>query len=241
MIVKCIGYGEAFTPQQVNSSFLIEHKEYSILLDCGYNVYPEIVRLGLTLTITHVLLSHLHEDHCGSASILLFHRDIMAQHYQQGRPLTMLYADETHKKELEGHLQRVMGSTTAYCSWQSIEELGWISALDTTGRHMEGFQTYGFVFHPTGEKPLLFTGDLRDTDYFVDKARALGFNSGTLLADTAYRDYGGAHAYYKTVEPYMQHYEVLAYHCSPDDKPADCAYPHVAEKEDWFLSPVQPG
>ncbi len=71
MQVEIIGANSALAEDGLNSSLLIRDESMTILADCGYNIYPRLQLLGYVENITAVLLSHLHQDHCGSAVTLL--------------------------------------------------------------------------------------------------------------------------------------------------------------------------
>ena len=71
MQVEIIGANSALAEDGLNSSLLIRDESMAILADCGYNIYPRLQLLGYVENITAVLLSHLHQDHCGSAVTLL--------------------------------------------------------------------------------------------------------------------------------------------------------------------------
>ena len=44
MRIKQIGNGDAFSPNMTNTSFLIEHQEEYLLVDCGYNDTDKIIK-----------------------------------------------------------------------------------------------------------------------------------------------------------------------------------------------------
>ena len=81
MEVEIIGANSAFAAEGLNSSLFIRHLDQFIVADCGYNIYPRLKELGFTSTINAVLLSHLHQDHCGSAVTLL--EDILLNQKRQ--------------------------------------------------------------------------------------------------------------------------------------------------------------
>lgn len=81
MKVEILGCGSAFAKDAVNSSVLLWLQEdNAVLLDCGYNVFPQIMKKGYAEKINTVLLSHTHQDHCGSAVSFLEYR-----HYVLGQ------------------------------------------------------------------------------------------------------------------------------------------------------------
>lgn len=76
MKVEILGSGSAFATETTNSSVLLWlHEDNAVLLDCGYNVFPEIMKKGYAEKINTILLSHTHQDHCGSAIAFLEYRN----------------------------------------------------------------------------------------------------------------------------------------------------------------------
>ncbi|NCO39694.1 MAG: hypothetical protein COZ06_07790 [Armatimonadetes bacterium CG_4_10_14_3_um_filter_66_18] len=65
------------------SSLLLDH---STLIDCGPTVPEQLTRLGNEgTTVVHLLMTHLHEDHAGSAAIT----ELCRRAQQRGRTLTL--------------------------------------------------------------------------------------------------------------------------------------------------------
>lgn len=74
MILEVIGTNSAFPAEGTTVSFILwpdENKRQGVLLDCGYPVYQELLRLGYADRLAAVCLSHNHQDHSGSAVTLL--------------------------------------------------------------------------------------------------------------------------------------------------------------------------
>lgn len=95
MKLEIIGGGSAFAKDRTNTSLILWQKDGAgILLDCGYNVYPRLQDLGYIDKIKAVLLSHTHQDHCGSAVTLL--EDIYAK-----RHLPLIIGGVSWKKLLQ--------------------------------------------------------------------------------------------------------------------------------------------
>ena len=72
MQVEIIGTSGAFAPG-TNVSMIIwpqDTKQNGILLDCGFSVFQKLQELDFSSKLDVVLLSHLHQDHCGSAVTL---------------------------------------------------------------------------------------------------------------------------------------------------------------------------
>ena len=64
MRVEFLGVGEAFDPEQPNSSALVEHGGYTLLIDCGHSVIPRLWRARTDPdAIDAVYFTHHHADH----------------------------------------------------------------------------------------------------------------------------------------------------------------------------------
>ena len=74
MILTCVGTGTAAPqPDRVCSGFLLETSGLRILFDCGSGVVHAMARRLIDWqTITHLALSHFHNDHIGDVPMLFF-------------------------------------------------------------------------------------------------------------------------------------------------------------------------
>jgi ribonuclease BN (tRNA processing enzyme) len=74
MNLTCIGTGTAVPePDRVCSGYLIEVNGLCILLDCGGGVVHNMARVGVRWQdISHLLLTHFHNDHIGDVPLLFF-------------------------------------------------------------------------------------------------------------------------------------------------------------------------
>lgn len=68
MKIEIIGADSAFVG--LNSSFFFRDSlGRGVLVDCGFTVYPELVKRKLVNDIDIVLVSHMHADHTGSLTL----------------------------------------------------------------------------------------------------------------------------------------------------------------------------
>jgi ribonuclease BN (tRNA processing enzyme) len=109
MILTCIGTGTA-TPEanRVCSGFLLETHGLRMLLDCGAGVVHNMARAHVEWrTLTHLVITHFHNDHIGDVPMLFF-----AWKYgmlpARSAPLTLIGPRGT--KELIRKMARVFGS-----------------------------------------------------------------------------------------------------------------------------------
>jgi ribonuclease BN (tRNA processing enzyme) len=74
MDLTIIGCGTAAPePHRVCSGFLLETHGVSMLLDCGGGVVHNMARIGVEWqSITHLALTHFHNDHIGDVPLLFF-------------------------------------------------------------------------------------------------------------------------------------------------------------------------
>lgn len=75
MKLEILGTGSAFAKNAINCSIIWWRGENEgILLDCGFSVFPALRMKSYAEKISAVLLTHTHQDHCGSAVTLLEYR-----------------------------------------------------------------------------------------------------------------------------------------------------------------------
>lgn len=74
MLLKFIGRGSAFNTKEGNTSSFIKKNNTLYLFDCGEDVYKQIKELDLLsgITTVNIFITHLHSDHMGSLSSLIF-------------------------------------------------------------------------------------------------------------------------------------------------------------------------
>jgi ribonuclease BN (tRNA processing enzyme) len=74
MILTCVGTGTAAPePDRVCSGFLLEGHGLRMLFDCGPGVVHSMARRGCDWqSITHLCLTHFHNDHIGDVAMLFF-------------------------------------------------------------------------------------------------------------------------------------------------------------------------
>ena len=69
MKIEIIGADSAF--DGLNTSFFFYDKiGRGVLVDCGFTVFPELIKRGIAKNIDVALISHLHADHTGSLCTL---------------------------------------------------------------------------------------------------------------------------------------------------------------------------
>src|SRR5690606_15588535 len=109
MKLTVVGSGTAAPePDRVCAGHLLESAELRLLLDCGPGVVHGMARLALDWRgITHLLLTHFHNDHIGDVPTLFFawkHGMLPAR----SAPLTVFGPPGT--KKLLGRMGELFGS-----------------------------------------------------------------------------------------------------------------------------------
>jgi ribonuclease BN (tRNA processing enzyme) len=74
VILTCVGTGTAAPePDRVCSGYVLETTGLRLLLDCGAGVVHGMARLGVDWRgITHLVVTHFHNDHIGDVPMLFF-------------------------------------------------------------------------------------------------------------------------------------------------------------------------
>lgn len=222
MQIKFLGTGGAFEPTYGNSAALVELHGKKILLDAGFTVYPKLIDLALWPEIDYILLTHLHNDHCGSLATILLHYFF----YGKGSKPIILYQTEIFREQLVSFLNIQLKETKKYADFKPVTEMAGITFLDTYNLHSEGFQTYSFIFEE-GPERIVYSGDLRECSFLFNYLRTLPPLSTTVYHDIAFHPDNKGHAHYSALMPYLAHYSIFGYHCNPANNPADNTIPLV--------------
>jgi ribonuclease BN (tRNA processing enzyme) len=230
MEIKFIGFGGAFDYQYGNSAALININNKTILLDCGHSVYPALRAKNKIDAFEYVLITHLHDDHAGSLSTLIFHRHFS---YSSQR-IKIIYPEEKFKKEIYNYLVFSMQKPEKYFDFISIEAFAELDFIDTYGKHSEGMQTYSYIFNEDNEKTV-YSGDLGDPDFLFAKLKEKRIENASVFHDTYFSGKINAHAYYKELQKHADKYNIIGYHHDPAQKPLDCTIEIVGERKDLQL------
>lgn len=228
MNIKFIGTGGAFDVEYGNSAAIMECNQQKILIDCGHTVFPRLMQLGLVPEIDYILITHLHDDHVGSLSTLIFYL-----YFHLPYKKVKLLAPSNFQKELVHFLNFSQKNVNQFIV---IEDLpSFITPIDTFNRHFPGMQTYGYVFSENQEH-VVYSGDLNDTEYLFQEIQKLKLEGKiTIFHDVSFNTQAkSAHAYYKDVEVFLEKYEIWGYHCNPRLKPNDCKIPLVIENSKFL-------
>ncbi|WP_181306166.1 MBL fold metallo-hydrolase [Rufibacter sp. XAAS-G3-1] len=225
-----LGTGGAFDVAYGNSAALVEFKGNSILLDCGFTVYPVLRQHQLTRSVQYILLTHLHNDHTGSLANVLLH----CHYFNTNCRPTILYPDDDFRDELYEFLRLQLQKPERYADFIPLSEVPGITSVDTYGQHAERLQTYAYIFEEKGER-MVFSGDLGQPEALFAYLRGMPPKATTIFHDITFSEQNSAHTYYKKLVPLSKDYKVLGYHCDPTQNPKDNPFGLVYHQPDFML------
>lgn len=229
MKFRFLGVGGAFEPQFGNSAALLDTgKDTLLLLDCGGTTFCRLKELDLAAKVTHILVTHLHDDHVGSLGSLMFYR-----YYVQSCPMELLCPPQ-----LEAPLRNLLRQQ--YTAGPLEERVvirrlegepsdpsrlvgtARIDFIDTTGQHQPDMPTCAYLIELPGEL-IAYSGDLGNPDLLFRELEARQLNPTVVFHDVIFQEmHDGPHAWYKDVEQYIDRYNIRGYHNNPTEKPRDC-------------------
>ncbi|MBI1185373.1 MBL fold metallo-hydrolase [bacterium] len=229
-IIKFLGVGGVFNPEWGNASALLNIRHQTIMLDCGFTVYPTLCRYNLTHSIDYVLISHLHNDHVGSLSNLIYHQALVDK-----KKTKLLTASREFEKTLAAYLSFSIPQLHTFVDFVPLSEFPEITAFNTFGLHVPDLQTFAFQIK-TDQNSLIYSGDLADVHFVL---REINPSKDDLIFHEAeYFAHAKAHSFYRHLQEVMEGRKVFIYHNNPLQKPADCTLPLVAETNEFLLRPA---
>lgn len=215
MQINFLGTGGAFDVDFLNSAALLEFKDMNILLDCGFTVFPTLVKKNLINKVDHILLTHLHNDHCGSLATLLLYKSIIEK---SPRPV-IIYPSEQFRQQLFSFLELQIKDPEKYADFVALDQFEGITCIDTYGQHSPNMQTYAFIFDD--DYRIAYSGDLSKPEALFDKLEKMPSMPTCVYHDITFNPDNTAHTYYKKLLPYMNGYDLFGYHCDPTENPPD--------------------
>ena len=118
-----IGNGSALVPTNTNSSFAITGTKYSMLVDCGANVYAKLYK-DYQLDIQkfkYIFITHMDDDHMGSLRSFMYHL------YFKCNVVPCIIVDESLKEDMLHYLKDHKGLVIDYQKDNSIELFNFIT------------------------------------------------------------------------------------------------------------------
>lgn len=230
MKISFLGTGGAFDVALGNSSALVECAGTRFLLDCGHSVFPTLVNRGLADAFDAVLITHLHDDHVGSLSTLIYYVTIVLQRPQ----LVIVVPSAAFEEELRAFLSFSQSDLDKRVRFAPIEEYPQVRAIDTFGTHVPDMLNWAYAFEE-GEQRFAFSGDTGQPAVIFGALEAWGWQGALVFHEVIFWPGIRPHSYYKDVEAYMDSYQIWGYHCDVAYAPTDLRLPLVAQHPDWDL------
>lgn len=162
-ILKFLGTGSCFNTKAGNNSAYFIHnigdKKRLVLFDCGETVFAKIQELGLLNGIgeAFILITHLHSDHIGSLSSLVFYlnyalniKPVVCFPYNS----IILYLDLAG---VSRDLYEYVNTGNIYYDIQAINQ-----------NHSKGVTAFGYLF-TLDSNLIYYSGDSKDISHIVLK------------------------------------------------------------------------
>lgn len=221
--IRFIGAGGAHEIHLGNSAALLSWAGKTFLIDCGFTVYPRLVQRNLVDQIDAVLITHLHDDHIGSLSALLYHRHFLSRL----SPLPVLVGTPELFAKLYTYLHFLMGEVERFAEVKYADAYApYIKAIPTDHLHVPHMPGSAYLFS-SADMHVLYSGDiarpvpiLQETDWVKMHQPLIVFH------DIAFQR-TPTHCYYEELYPLAEHMTIWGYHCDPASAPADLRIPLV--------------
>ncbi|MCX8111887.1 MAG: MBL fold metallo-hydrolase [Bacteroidia bacterium] len=221
--IQFIGAGGAHDVHLGNSAALLQWNGKNILIDCGFTVYPSLVRHQLVEDIDAICITHLHDDHIGSLSALLYHRHFISKL----PPVPVIAGIPELYSKLYTYLHFLMGEVERFA--QVLLPKGYasyIEAISTTRLHSPHMPSCAYLF-TSSEMNLIYSGDigeplpmLRDSEWLEAHPSLYVFH------DVAFHP-TPSHCYYQSLHSFLGKVKLWGYHCDPREAPSDNQIPLV--------------
>ncbi|WP_067725826.1 MBL fold metallo-hydrolase [Oceanobacillus damuensis] len=143
------------------SGFLIQQDGFSLLLDCGSGVVPQLQNYIDLNEINHVVLSHYHYDHFSDIGVMLFSRLVNTQLKRADKPLS-IYGPLS--EEMERRVEEVPHSKFAYFNEKSKLEIGPFTLEFKKNSHP--VEAYSIKI-TSDDKTIVFTSDTTFTEDLI--------------------------------------------------------------------------
>ncbi|MDW8133837.1 MAG: MBL fold metallo-hydrolase [Bacteroidia bacterium] len=218
-----LGAGGAHDLTWGNSSALLLWEGQKFLIDCGFTVYPKLVHEKLVEKIDAVCISHLHDDHIGSLSALLYHR-----HYRSHLPpLHIIVGTSELYAKLHTILHFLMGDVEKFARLTFPREYSpHLDAISTHRLHAPHMPSCAYLFSsPKGH--LIYTGDISVPLPLLEDAEWISSHQPLwVFHDIAFKK-NPFHCYYEDLYPYRERAHIWGYHCDANEAPENNLIPLV--------------
>ncbi|TAE47819.1 MAG: ribonuclease Z [Bacteroidetes bacterium] len=231
MQFRFLGTGGAFDYAYGNSAAWINFRGKHILLDCGNSVYARLREKDLTEHIDYILITHCHDDHVGSLSTVILHHFFMLK---SPRKAVILTPDPEFQAILASLLSFSIPDPEKYVTFLPLSEIEGLSAINTTGKHVWGMPSYGYVFEDEDET-VVYSGDIGDSEFIFDHIAPNPDKPVRVFHESSFEPSDGVHTYYRKLIPKRERYDLYLYHVDPRTNPEDNPIPLVANIPDLLV------
>ena len=231
MEIRFLGTGGAFDPEYGNSSALVQCNGKTFLIDCGFTVYPLLKQFNLFNRIDYVLLTHLHNDHTGSLVNTVLHHKLVSN---PGKKMKIVYPTKKFRKQVQRMMDIALQNSDEYVEWISIEKFKELTVIDTHSRHVNEYQTWGFIFYE-GNQVIVYSGDIGSGDFIFKQLKKRKIDTAMVFHEMSFKEIPG-HTLYSKLIPHLNGYKIYGYHCNPRNNKADNTIPLVADLPEFLLS-----
>ncbi|WP_446896950.1 MBL fold metallo-hydrolase [Clostridium sp. LBM24168] len=187
-LLSFLGRGSAFNIKEGNNSaylkLSIKYKEDTLfLMDCGENIFERIVRNRLLddKEETGILITHLHSDHVGSLSSLIYYcyyiKHIVPNVYFPNKDLYVFLKNQgnTDKKDYNFHLLDIDTD-----NFVGIGDIKIVKPIEV--KHVKEISCFGYLINIRG-KLIWYSGDCSSIPSAIDYSNIYIFYQDTCLAD----------------------------------------------------------
>jgi len=185
--VRVIGDGGAFDAFKVNSSFLIETDDGSILYDCGYNVFQELLRIEhiedekIIDKINTIIISHDDDDHMGSVKSFIFYK-----YFVKNNPSIKVFCPKHMIDMFIAMNKEMKGSVEVHANIVRVQCITYLrDRIDTKNIRMEEFkgihhtEAYGIIVRDNFGSVVAISGDTKAQESFENRLRDIARENGS--------------------------------------------------------------
>lgn len=154
-ILKFIGYGSCFNVSKINTSCYYKEDNNLLLIDCGEDIFKEILRLNLLQGVEnfYISITHLHSDHVGSLPSLIFYCNIMLN-----IKVTLIYPQEEKISSLLSLMGVNKFSYTYLSPETDINVFSNVYMKSLISIHNDSIVAYSYLLSINGDK-IFYSGD----------------------------------------------------------------------------------